>query len=218
MGLRPHLLFALSITSWFLHLGWLGVFLVAIVDNSFIPLPGSLDVITIWFAAKHPHTWFYYGLLAVAGSVVGGYVTYAVSRQGGKEAMEKRVSKKAAEKVMQRLERWEFGTVAISSVLPPPFPMVPVMVAAGALQYPRKKFLGAFALGRGVRFMVVAGLGAIYGDSIVSFFSKYYKPALYTLIALAAIGIAGAIYQYVRYRKKQGKQGKQPQESSKRAA
>jgi membrane protein YqaA with SNARE-associated domain len=158
MAPRPHLLFAFSITSWFLHLGGLGVFLVAIVDNSFIPLPGSLDVITIWFAAKHPHTWFFSGAMAVAGSVLGGYITYALSRAGGKEAMEKRVSKKAADKVIGRFERWGFGTVAVSAVLPPPFPMVPVMVAAGALQYPRHKFISAFALGRGVRFFLVAGL------------------------------------------------------------
>ena len=47
--------------------------------------------------------------------------------------------------------------------------------------------MAALALGRGVRFTIVAGLGAIYGRHIVRFFSRYYMPALFTLIALAVI-------------------------------
>ena len=56
------------------------------------------------------------------------------------------------------------------------------------MQYSRKKFVAALALGRGVRFTIVAGLGAIYGRHIVRFFSQYYKPALFILIGLGGIG------------------------------
>ena len=202
MAIRLQILQAMNIFASVRHLGGLGIVLVAIVDNSVIPLPGSLDVFTIWFAASHPDLWFYYALMAVFGSLVGGYITYALARQGGKETLEKRMSRKRAEKVSRRVGSWGFGTVAISAILPPPFPLVPVLVAAGALQYPRKKFLGALATGRGVRFFVVAGLGAIYGDAIVSFFSKYYKAALYTLIGLAVLGSAGALFEYFRVRKR----------------
>ena len=80
-------------------------------------------------------------------------------------------------------------------MLPPPFPIVPILLAAGALQYPRKKFLSALALGRGMRFLVVAGMGAIYGDAIVSFFSKYYESALLILIGLAVIAGVFALCQ-----------------------
>lgn len=218
MATRLQVLLALNIFASVRHLGGLGIVLVAIVDNSVIPLPGSLDVFTIWLAASHPDLWFYYALMAIFGSLVGGYITYALARKGGKETLEKRMSRKRAEKISHRVERWGFGTVAISAVMPPPFPLVPVLVAAGALQYSRKKFLGALAAGRGVRFFVVAGLGAIYGDPIVSFFSKYYKPALYTLIGLAVLGSAGALFEYFRLRKRNKTKEPESKENPKQAA
>ena len=206
MGWPVSKLFAFKVITWLVHLGGLGLILLAIADNSLVPLPGSLDVLTIWLAASNRQLWFYYAAMAVAGSVIGGYITYILASKGGKEALEHRVSKKTAQKVYRRFERWGFGTVAVSAMMPPPFPMVPVMLAAGAMQYSRKKFIGALALGRGVRFTIVAGLGAIYGDAIVSFFSRYYKPALYTLIGLAVIGGIIALVQYLRYRKRRNQQ------------
>lgn len=202
MGWPVSKLYAFKVITWLVHLGGPGLILLALADNSVIPLPGSLDVLTIWLAASNRHLWFYYAAMAVVGSIAGGYITYMLAREGGKEALEHRLSKKTAEKVYRRFENWGFGTVAISAMMPPPFPMVPVMLAAGALQYSKKKFVAALAVGRGVRFTVVAGLGAIYGDAIVSFFSKYYKPALYTLIGLAVIGGIVALVQYLKYRKR----------------
>jgi membrane protein YqaA with SNARE-associated domain len=177
-----------------------GLIAVGIADNSVVPLPGSMDVFTIWLAASNRNLWFYYAIMATLGALIGGYITYALARKGGKEAVEHRFDKRKAEKLFQKFEKRGFWTIAIACVLPPPFPLVPVLVAAGALQYERKKFLGAIATGRGIRFTVVAGMGAIYGGAIVGFFSQYYKPALYTLIALAAVGGAIAIYQYMKYR------------------
>jgi membrane protein DedA with SNARE-associated domain len=69
------------------------------------------------------------------------------------------------------------------------------------LQYSRRKFVGALALGRAVRYTIIAGLGALYGNSITAFFSQYYKAALGILIGLSLIGIAGAAWQYLRHRK-----------------
>ena len=90
--------------------------------------------------------------------------------------------------------------MAVPALLPPPFPIVPFLLAAGAMQYSRKKFVAALALGRGVRFTILAGLGAIYGRHIVRFFSQYYWPALFTLIGLAVIGGIVSLVQYYRYK------------------
>ena len=144
--------------------------------------------------------WWYYAFTATIGAVLGGYITYSLARKGGKEAFERKLSKKKAAKVFERFERWGFGAVAVPAVLPPPFPIVPFLLAAGAMQYSRKKFVAALALGRAVRFTIVAGLGAIYGRHIVRFFSRYYKPALFLLIGLAVIGGVAALIQYYRYR------------------
>ncbi|HET7209206.1 MAG TPA: VTT domain-containing protein [Terriglobales bacterium] len=191
---------ASSVVQWLRHLGGVGLILIGIADSSVVPLPGSMDVFTIWLAAGNRDLWFYYAAMAVAGSLLGGYITYALARKGGKEALEHRFPKKKIEKVYQKFEKQGFWAVVVPALLPPPFPLVPFLLAAGALQYDRKKFLGAIAVGRGIRFTFVAGLGAIYGDAIVSFFRQYYQPALYTLIGLAVIGGIIALVEYYRYR------------------
>jgi membrane protein YqaA with SNARE-associated domain len=197
-----HLLLAVPIWRQLRRMGGPGLVLLGIADNSVIPLTGSMDVLTIWLAARHHEPWPYYALMATVGAVIGGYITYALARKGGKEAMERKLSKKRAAKVSKAFARWGFGAVAIPALLPPPFPFVPFLLAAGAMQYSRKKFLAALTLGRGVRDTIAAGLGFHYGNHILRFFSKYYKPAMAILIGLAVIGTIVSLVQYLRMRKK----------------
>lgn len=177
-----------------------------------VPLTGSMDVLVIWLAARHDQPWPYYAAMATLGALIGGYITYALSRQGGKEAMEHKLSKKRSEQVASRFERWGFWAVAVPALLPPPFPFVPFLVAAGAAQYPRKRFLGSLSLGRGVRYCIEAFLGFHYGSSILHFFRQYYKPALGILIGLAVLGGVLSLIEYFRYKnRRKGSQRKPSQ-------
>src|SRR5208283_3054924 len=106
MPFHLHLLAAVPIWRRLRRLGGPGLVLLGIADNSVIPLTGSMDVLTIWLAARHREPWFYYALMATIGAVLGGYITYALARKGGKEAMERKLSKRRAAKVYKRFERW----------------------------------------------------------------------------------------------------------------
>ena len=183
------------------RMGGPGLVLLGIADNSIVPLTGSMDVLTIWLAARHREPWPYYALMATVGALIGGYITYSLARKGGKQTMERKLSKKRATQVSKAFGRWGFWAVAVPALLPPPFPFVPFLLAAGAMQYSRQKFLGALALGRGIRYFVVAGLGFLYGNHIVRFFSRYYKPAVGILAGLAVVGTGVSIYQYYRWKK-----------------
>jgi membrane protein YqaA with SNARE-associated domain len=204
-----HPLFAIAMWRTLHRLGGFGQVLLGIADNSVVPLTGSADVLTIWLAARRPDLWPYYAFMATVGAVIGGYITYSLARKGGKETLEHKLSKKSAAKVCKRFERWGFGAVAIPAILPPPFPIVPFILAAGALQYSRRKFVGALSLGRAARYTIIAGLGALYGNSITAFFSQYYKAALGILIGLSLIGAGGVIWQYLRQRKEKSHVTKQ---------
>jgi membrane protein YqaA with SNARE-associated domain len=190
-----------SALRWLIHLGGPGLILLGLADNSLIPLPGSVDVITIYLAARHREPWFYYAIMATAGAVFGGYLTYRMARKGGKETLEKRFSKKQTTRVYAIFERWGFAAVAIPALLPPPVPIVPMLLAAGAMQYPTRKFLGALTVGRGIRYTILGYLGAHYGSYILKFFAQYYWPVFGTLVAFSLAGGLYGLYQY-RHRQK----------------
>jgi membrane protein YqaA with SNARE-associated domain len=157
----PHLSPLLAIPIWrrLRSLGGIGLILLGIADNSLIPLTGSMDVLTIWLAARHHQSWPYYALMATLGAIIGGSITYSLARKGGQQTMERKLSKRRTKQVCAAFERWGFAAVAIPAIMPPPFPFLPFLLAAGAMQYSSKKFLAALTLGRGLRYTVVAYLG-----------------------------------------------------------
>jgi membrane protein YqaA with SNARE-associated domain len=194
----------LLVWTWLIRLGGPGLVLLGIADNSIIPLTGSMDILTIWLAAGHRNLWPYYAAMATVGAVLGGYITYAIGRKGGKEAIQKKIKKSRADKLFKRFDRWGFSTVAVGALLPPPFPLVPVLLTAGALQYSRKKFVAALTMGRAVRYSLIAGFGSIYARQITSFFNRYYKLAVFILIGLAILGGIFALREYLNSRREDG--------------
>ncbi len=181
--------------TWLHRLGGPGLIVLGLLDNSVVPLPGSMDVFVILLSAHHREWWPYYAGMAVVGGVVGGYVTYRLAANGGEEMLEKKVGKRRAEKVFRRFKQHGFATIAVGAILPPPFPITPFLIAAGALHYPRKNFIAALATGRAIRYFALAYVAHIYGKQIVSWGSRYYQPIFWTLIVLAILGgIAAAVY------------------------
>src|ERR1700676_2492202 len=119
--------FARSVTRWIYRLGGVGLIPLGLLDNSVIPLPGSMDVLTIVLAARNSELWFYYAVMATAGSVIGGFITYRLARKGGKEALPHWIPRKALTKANKMFERWGFSAIALPAMLPPPAPMVPFL-------------------------------------------------------------------------------------------
>ena len=190
---------------WIYHLGGVGFIPLGLLDASIIPLPGSMDVLTIVLAARDSELWFYYALMATAGSVIGGVVTYRLARKGGKEMLARRFSAQTLKKVYALFERWGFSSIAVPAMLPPPVPMVPFVLAAGAMQYSTRKFLAALTLGRAVRYTLLAFLAARYGRSMLRFISDHGNPVVLTVIGL--IAVAAAILFVVFFGKRQRRAG-----------
>src|SRR6202048_2378491 len=178
-----------NIRHWLLHLGGIGLITLGVLDSSLVPVPGSMDVATILLSARERHLWFYYAIMATAGSVLGAFITYRLARKGGQEALTKRFPKRKVEKVLKTFERWGFAAIAVPAVLPPPFPFVPFVIAAGAMQYSRAKFLTALTIGRVVRYTLFAFLAATYGRQILSLFSRHAYTVLFITLGIAVVTI-----------------------------
>jgi len=197
---------ARRVRRWLFHLGGVGLIPLGLLDSSIFPLPGSMDLLTIILSSRQGNWWPYYAFMATAGSVLGGFVTYRLARKGGKETLERKLSRSRANRIYKIFEKWGFSAIAISALLPPPMPMVPFLLAAGAMQYPVRKFLAALAFGRAVRYTVLAYLSAKYGQDIITFVSQHERAAIWaTAGVLGAAGFGVAIYFLWRRTKGKGR-------------
>ena len=79
---------------WLMHLGAVGIFALAVVDSSVIPipLPGSTDLVLLLMTAFRSQSIgspILFGSCAFVGSVIGGYTTWAAGKKGGEAALDR---------------------------------------------------------------------------------------------------------------------------------
>jgi membrane protein YqaA with SNARE-associated domain len=184
---------AANFLRWLRHLGGPGLILLGILDNSVVPLPGSMDVFVVVLSAGQRDWWPYYAFMATGGSVLGGYLTYRLARGEGKGRLAKRLNRSQMDKVRRAFDHWGFGAIAVPALIPPPFPMTPFLIVAGAAQYPRNKFILALVLGRGIRYTLFAALAAFYGRQILNYFTEHAAGVILAGILIVAMGIGFAI-------------------------
>ena len=198
------MLLATGVLHWIHRLGGVGLILLGLADNSLVPLPGSVDALTIVLAASNKEWWWMYAISATIGAVIGGFLTFRLGRRGEEEleVKEQKFPKDKLKKAQGIFRKWGFGSVMVPAMLPPPVPIVPFLITAGAMKYPTRKFLLALTVGRGIRYFVVAWLGRSYSRQIFGFFSQYYEPILIALISLAVVGGLVVLVVYLRRRKK----------------
>lgn len=183
-------------------LGPVGEVLLGVADASVIPTPGSLDILVILLVVSAPQNWWIFVIAATVGSAIGALMTYEMGVKGGKEGLEKRIPEKKLKSVYRWSEKYGVGSVAVPALLPPPFPLSPFLLAAGALKVPKTKFLAAYSAGRLVRYSIVAWLGRLYGHHLIHGIHEYSKPIIWALIILTTLGgVAAAAYIFDRKRK-----------------
>ena len=188
---------------FFFHLGLLGLFAISCVDSSFVPLPipGITDIMIVLYAAGHANV-ILLVLIATAGSAVGGLFSHAVGQAGGMKFLEKNVPPVILKRVTSWMESHALLSVALPAILPPPMPLSPFVLAAGAVHMSRKKFMTAFTLSRLARHSIAAWLGVHYGKAVLHFWSrfsaKWGTPVLIGLWAFILIFTAIAIWRLVK--------------------
>jgi len=160
-----------------------GLFSISFLDSSFVPLPVFNDLALILLASQHPSRAPIYALGSTAGSVLGCYVLFAISRRGGKYLW-----RKATPRAVARAERWlgrnDFVALLVASLLPPPAPLKIFVLTAGVLQVNSLHFIAAMLVGRGLRFAADAWLGARYGAQAEAYLKANLGWVSITAVAL----------------------------------
>ena len=181
---------------WLMSFGTLGLFVVSAIDSSIIPLPlpGSTDLLLILLVAHRANP-IVAAIAATAGSILGGYFTWGAGAKGGEAALPRYMPKTLARRVTHQVEKNGIVAVSAFALLPPPFPMMPFLLAAGALGVSRRKFLLSFSVARALRFSLVAWLAEVYGRTLVRAF-RHYLAGWSDIIMWVYLGLMAAAILY----------------------
>src|ERR1700733_2714218 len=192
--------------QWITHLGALGLFFVAVVDSSPIPLPipGSTDLLLLWLVGHNGDPWLL-ATMAIAGSLVGGYITWGIGRKGGEAALHRYVPARLLGRVVKWVGRHRILAVFLPAVLPPPIPLSPFLLASGALGVSRGRFLAIYGAARTLRYSLIAWLAVAYGRHAIRLWSgtieKWSTPLMCVFAGVMVAGICFGIWKVRSLRK-----------------
>jgi membrane protein YqaA with SNARE-associated domain len=147
-----------------LSLGGPGLFTIAFLDSSFISLPQINDILVVLMVTQNKALMPYYAAMATLGSIAGCYVIYYLARKGGEAFLRQRLKPGATERALGMYKRHGLLALMVPAILPPPAPFKLFVLAAGLAEVRPLHFVGAIAIARGARYLVLGVLAIWYGD------------------------------------------------------
>ena len=175
-----------------------GILTLAALDSTlFFWLPFGVDAATVVYSMRDRAPWWAVALLAAAGSMAGALTTFWMGRKVGDAGLERFASAGNLASARQRItKKTHSGVLATLSLVPPPFPFTPIVLAAGALDVKAGPFFATLAACRFARFGVEAYLGHRYGSRTLEWIES---PLVETLVfAFLALGVVLTTVALVR--------------------
>jgi membrane protein YqaA with SNARE-associated domain len=157
-----------------LALGGPGLFLVALLDSSFLPLPGITDVLLVVTVTRNPSAMPWYVMMTVAGSVAGCLALHFVGRKGGEALVRRKFTSEMA--------------VLVPCLLPPPAPFKIFILLAGVVGISAARLATAIAIGRGVRYLALGILAVKYGDRAIAYMREHGSAVSLEALAVLVVG------------------------------
>ena len=175
-------------SEYLITYGAFGLFIVALLDSTFVPLPSSADALMIVLSTAHPSWMLLYAFMATAGSALGCWILYLISRRAGARALN-RFSERKQQRVKHLIERYDMIAVLVATLLPPPFPFKLFVVTAGVFRFSLLRFMLAIIAGRAFRFVLEGYFAVRYGAQAKEILAKYYP--------WIGLGLGAAILTFV---------------------
>ena len=182
-----------------LGLGGAGLFILGVLDSSFLFLPLGNDLLLTALTIRHHERLPLYVALASSGSCAGVFLLDLVVRKGGEVGLQKIMSKRRFEFLKRKMSHHASIPLALICVAPPPFPFTPVVATASAFNYPRWRLLAIVLGGRIVRFTIVGLLANKFGHEILRLAkTNVFIGIMIAIIAASAIGSVLSVMKWVR--------------------
>jgi membrane protein DedA with SNARE-associated domain len=178
-----------------LALGGPGLFLIALLDSSFLSFPEVVDLLIVVYVTHHKERMVYYATLATLGSIAGCFLLYWVGLRGGERFLRKKFHEQHVDRALAMFQKHGLLAVIIPSLLPPPFPFKPFVLIAGIAGVRPLDFLLAVALGRGARYFGEGLLAMWYGERAADFI-RHNASTVSLVLAISALVFAAGWMWY----------------------
>ena len=164
--------------------GLLALFLIAIAESSFFPIPP--DVLLIAIVAARPARWLRAAAVCSAGSFIGAALGYAIGSALMGTVGEPIIGFYGAQHHWDRFvalaDTWGTWFLAAAAFTPIPFKVA--TIASGAIEMPFGAFLGISLVGRAGRFFIVATLLRLFGEKIRRTIERHFDVVSLLFFAL----------------------------------
>ncbi|HEY0761918.1 MAG TPA: VTT domain-containing protein [Pyrinomonadaceae bacterium] len=171
--LHPVTKYLTRLSEYLITYGAFGLFTVALLDSTFVPLPSSADALMLLLSATNPSWMLLYAFMATAGSALGCWILYLISRRAGARALN-RFSEAKQQRVKNWIEKYDAFSVLVATLLPPPFPFKLFVITAGVFRFSLLRFMLAIIVGRAFRFLLEGYFAVRYGAQAKEILAKYY--------------------------------------------
>ncbi|HMH44607.1 MAG TPA: VTT domain-containing protein [Pyrinomonadaceae bacterium] len=164
--------------------------LVGALDSSLLSLPEINDYLVIARCFTHPRAVIFFPLFASTGSMLGCLLLYTILQRGGLAVLHRRFKLEHIQKVETAYARFGILALAIPALLPPPMPFKIFVATAGALQFPRRRFLITILVARSVRYYTEGILAVYYGRRVLVFLQDNGLIIITAVFALCLAALA----------------------------
>ncbi|MEJ7713446.1 MAG: VTT domain-containing protein [Pyrinomonadaceae bacterium] len=163
--------------------------IIGALDSSLLSLPEINDYLVVMRCFHDPRSVVIFPLFAAAGSVIGCLLLYTIMRRGGQAVMRRRFKPEHIQRVERAYARYGFLALAVPALLPPPMPFKIFVATAGALEYPRWRFVATIMIARSLRYYVEGVLAIFYGELVLEFLKVNGLIIVSVVAALCLIGL-----------------------------
>ena len=181
-------------------LGGPGVFLIAVLDSSFLSFPEVVDLLIVVLVTHHKERMIFYAGLATLGSIAGCFMLYYVGRAGGEAFLRRKFHERHVDRALAVFQKYGLLAIAVPSILPPPVPFKPFVLIAGVARVRPWDFFLAVSIGRGVRYFGEGALALWYGERAADFLRENAQTVSFVVAALVMVIAGGWFFFKARQR------------------
>jgi undecaprenyl-diphosphatase len=152
-------------------------------ESIFFPVPP--DPLLVAMSIIKPSTAIWLGIITTAASVIGALVGHFIGKKAGRPILLRMFSDSKIRLAESMFERYGIWATLLAAFTPVPYKVF--AITAGTVEMDIKRFVVASIIGRGARFISLAVLVMLFGDSVVNLVGSNFEMITVGIVLLIVI-------------------------------